>query len=136
MNQNTSPIAQTDQARHRKRHSAERWRKLLEDQQASGLPISTFCRERGIPASSLFAWRRRFGLGAGRRSPEGVEVFKPVTITAKPRSHRQRRGQDETEPAAASFIELCLAGQRRLIVRRGFDRQLLQDVVDALEPQS
>ena len=38
---------------------ASRWRKVLKDQRVSGLPISVFCRQRGIPQSALFAWRRR-----------------------------------------------------------------------------
>ena len=113
MNQATSPAAQTDQPRLRKRDASTRWRKLLEDQRASGLPVSAFCRERGIAASSLFAWRRRL---AG-----GEQAFKPVKIAPEP-----AHGGD-------AAIELYLPGARRLVVRRGFDRQLLVDVIHALE---
>jgi hypothetical protein len=106
----------------------------LEEQQASGLPVSVFCRERGIPSSSLFAWRRRL-----RGSSE---VFKAVKLVDSKRRGRAGDGVDAggdviaggaIEPSAAGFVELALAGGRRLIVRRGFDRELLLDLLDALE---
>jgi len=40
---------------------------------------------------------------------------------------------DRIELPAASFVELWLRHDRRLVVRRGFDRQLLAEVVMALE---
>jgi hypothetical protein len=121
MNENTSAVAQADPTRPKKKDASARWRKLLEDQRASGLPISAFCRERGIAAASLFAWRRRLA---------GVEsVFKPVKVVATP-TPAPSRGDDSGDDAA---IELRLAGERRLMVRRGFDRQLLADVIRALE---
>jgi hypothetical protein len=129
MNEPTSPSAQLDQTQPGKKDASARWRKLLEDQRASGLPISAFCRERGIPASSLFAWRRRLASGA--------QVFKPVKIAATPTPPRRRGGDDgdDGDDGGEGAIELYLpgAGARRLIVRRGFDRQLLADVIDALE---
>jgi hypothetical protein len=114
------------------------------------LPISVFCRERGVPASSLFAWRRRLESGAARRpmlSPAGDgEVFKPVKLVSEPQARRPRRTDDvhdadaaataELSAAGCGGVELHLPGRRRLVVlvvRRGFDRQLLLDVVGALE---
>ena len=119
MNQVTPPAAATDQTQPRNKDAAARWRKLLEDQRASGLPISAFCRERGIPASSLFAWRSKL-------RGTGTEIFKAVAIV--PDSKPRRYGGDD-----AGAIELCLPGERRLRVRRGFDRQLLWDLISALE---
>jgi hypothetical protein len=68
----------------------------------------------------MFAWRRRLSRGA--------EMFKPVKIVSL--AVRSAGGQSD------SVIELYLPGGRHLIVRRGFDRQLLLDVVEALEPKS
>ena len=123
MNRSTSPPAQTDQTPPERKDASARWRRLLEDQRASGLPISAFCRERGIPASSLFAWRRRL---AG-----GEQMFKPVKIAATPASARHGGGGGGDGDEGA--IELHVAQGRCLIVRRGFDRQLLVDVIRALE---
>jgi hypothetical protein len=115
---------------------AARWRKVLEDQRISGLPISVFCRQRGIPQSSLFAWRRRLA-GVGR-------AFQAVKIMAEPAASRlssHRAGGDgaaveDDGAAAGGAIELCLPGDRRLLVRRGFDRGLLADLIEALEALS
>jgi transposase-like protein len=127
MNQITSPAAPADQIQPRKKDAAARWRKLLEDQRASGLSVVAFCRERGIAASSLFAWRRRL--------LRGPEMFKPVTLAAEPRRGRsdEESANGATEAADTTCVELCLPGERRLIVRRGFDRQLLAEVIHTLE---
>ena len=95
-----------------------RWRKLVEQQRASGLSVSVFSRQHGIAASSLFAWRRRLARGA--------EVFTPVKVVGGSKLHSASEGGD-------AAIELRLPGRRRLMVRRGFDRQLLLDLLGALE---
>jgi hypothetical protein len=132
MNAATSPAAQTDQSQPRKKDASARWRKLLEDQQASGLPVSAFCRERGIAASSLFAWRRRL---ACREA-----VFKPVKIAATSTAAARDCGHDDDDDdddgGGEGAIELHLPGGRLLMVRRGFDRQLLVDVIHALEVEA
>jgi len=133
MNPPTSPGAQTDLNQPRKKDASARWRKLLEDQQASGLPVSAFCRERGIAASSLFAWRRRL---VGREA-----VFKPVKIAATSTAAARDCGHDHNDGGGGGgggegAIELHLPGKRLLMVRRGFDRQLLVDVIHALEVEA
>ena len=147
MNQSTSRISEADHNQAKKPDAATRWRRLVEDQRVSGLPVMAFCRQRGIPASSLFAWRKRL--------QGGTEIFKPVKIVRDPKPSRHGEGNGGAEGAlgqrrrraddvhaeastaielpAASFIELCLRRERRLIVHRGFDRQLLLDVIWALE---
>jgi hypothetical protein len=125
MNQNHFGVVESGH-KPLKEDAALRWGKLLEDQRDSGLSVSAYCRERGLSAASLFAWRRRLGLGPPQRLRRGAEHFKPVKLVAesKPRS------ADDQDPVA---IELRLPGERRLIVRRGFDRELLLDLLDALE---
>ena len=78
----------------------------------------------------MFAWRRRLRPASGFRGPE---MFKPVKIVSAAVCSSGERSDSAIELPAASFIELCLPGERRLIMRRGFDRQLLLDVIDALE---
>jgi len=122
MNQNTSVVSEPDQ-RPSRESAAMRWRKLVEDQRASGLPVSAFCRERGISQASLFAWRRR--LSQSQRAG-----FAQVKLRPK------RRAKINSQPAQdqpAACIELCLSGNRRLILHPGFDRRLLLEIISALE---
>jgi hypothetical protein len=89
----------------------EKWTRIIEEQRVSGLTVARFCEARGIPASSFFPWRKRL------------------------------RGA----PAAAAFVEAKVRGEtgggitielvdgRRVMVSRGFDRDLLLDVIGALE---
>jgi hypothetical protein len=104
--------------------TATRWRKLLEDQRVSGLPVSVFCRERGIPQSSLFAWRRKL-TGVG-------QSFKSVKVMTEPAPPRPSRRRADDDGAVHDAIELWLPGQRRLLVHRGFNRRLLLDLIEAL----
>jgi transposase-like protein len=96
----------------------EKWTRIIREQRASGLSVAAFCAERGIPASSLFAWRRRLA-GAGDATPSGSAF-----VEAKVRGAQDSRDGGVT-------IELACG--RRVTVTRGFDRQLLLEVLDALE---
>lgn len=140
MKENTSIGSEGLQDHSGKQNAQSRWRRLIEDHRVSGLPVSVFCRERGIPQSSLFAWRRRLKSGVA------AATFKPVAVVSEAASSPPAW---EVEPPAASLVEppavsaveppvvspveLILAGDRRLLVRPGFDRQLLLDVIGALE---
>ena len=122
MNQSTSVVSESDRP-HAKQPAATRWRKLLEDQQSSGLPISLFCRERGISQASLFAWRRRLSSGE-------VAKFAAVKVA------RTKTKSSIAEEERDGSIELCLPGHRRLILRAGFDRRLFLDLLAALEEKA
>ena len=124
MNQNNSAVVESEFKPKPAGEKAARWRKLLEDQRISGLPVSVFCRERGIPQSSLFAWRRRLAVGE--------PAFKPVKVVSG-RVDNSLGSGEEPVPRGLAGIELCLRGRRHLIVRRGFDRQLLLELVQAME---
>jgi hypothetical protein len=132
MDQNTSAVSQSDEVPP-KEDAATRWRKLIEQQRESGLPVSAYCRERGLSAASMFAWRRRLRTASAL---SGAEIFKPVKIVSSAVGSARGQSDSVIELSAASVIELCLPGDRRLMVRRGFDRQLLLDVIDALAPRS
>ncbi len=48
----------------RQRHGRQYWQEVVEQQEASGQRVRSFCAENGIGQASFYAWRRRF------RSPE------------------------------------------------------------------
>jgi hypothetical protein len=98
-----------------KGRGAQRWQPIISAQLTSGLSIAAYCRREQISQPSFFAWRRRLaGPAAGFVE---VETLLPTA------------GETLRAPA----IELRLGGGRRLVVRKGFDRDLLAEVVQALE---
>ena len=137
MNENNTSVEPSEQ-KPKQETAAARWRKLIEQQQQSGLGVSAYCRERGISAASMFAWKRRL-------QPAGAlsvgQTFKPVRVVSKALRPSAEQSDGAIELPAASFIELRVCGgrcreqrpQHHVIVRRGFDRQLLIELVQALE---
>jgi hypothetical protein len=100
-----------------RRRGIESWRQIIDGQRSSGLAVAAYCRKRGISECSFYNWRRRLGsLPTGRVAPTApfVELKNPISSTA-------------------GSTEICLPGERRLLVRRGFDRDLLVELVRTLE---
>jgi hypothetical protein len=125
------------------RRGVNEWRKIVSAQPTSGSSIAAYCRDRGISQPSFFAWRRRFGtldglpsglslrvedgagrLNAGRLAEGAGPAF--VEVTA---AEAIKASQVHSHEA----IEICLQGGRRLLVRRGFDHDLLIELVRVLE---
>jgi hypothetical protein len=90
--------------------AADRWRKIIREQQASGLSALAFCRRAGVPQSSFFAWRKKL---------QGEVTFTEVKVSPA--------------PVKSSGIELRLPGGRCVVVRTGFDRRTLIELLAALE---
>ena len=105
-----------------RRAAREKWRQIIKSQRGSGSSIAGYCRERGIGQASFFAWKRR--LRPGAQAKGFVEV--------KAAAEAQPAGGDGAEGAALA-IEVCLGGGRRLLVRPGFDRELLVAMIGILE---
>lgn len=91
--------------------SAAQWREIVRGHAQSGLSVAAYCRRARVPQSSFYAWRRKL-----RRSA----TFTEVRVALEP-------------PRDAGAIEVRLTGGRCLVVRAGFDRQTLQDLVATLE---
>jgi hypothetical protein len=91
--------------------SVERWRGIVEAQRASGLSVAAFCRRARVPQSSFFAWRRKL---------RDAVTFAEVQVAPEP----------ACDPRG---IELHLPGGRCVVVRAGFDRQTLLDLLATLE---
>lgn len=87
----------------------------MDRQRASGLCVAAFCREHGVAAASLYAWKRRMAQAAPA----------PTFVEAKV--------VDSPPGEAAGVIEVCLRGGRRLRVGGGFDARVLSELVTALE---
>jgi transposase-like protein len=91
----------------------ELWRQRVAEQQKSGLSIQAFCKQNGIPAHALYAWRRKMG------------AQKPVTfalVKAKPLVAETRT------------LEFVLAQGERLLIP--CEESVLRMVVSVLREQS
>jgi transposase-like protein len=98
------------------RRGIEFWRPIVDGQRSSGLAVAAYCRKHGISKCSFYNWRGRLRRPAQSKvtpTPPFVELKTPIPSTAS--------------------IEICLPSERRLLVRRGFDRDLLVELVRTLE---
>jgi transposase-like protein len=93
--------------------AAARWREVVREHAASGLSVAAYCRRARVPVSSFYAWRRKL-----RDAGTFAEV-------------RVMREADSANGQGA--LELRLPRGRCVIVRPGFDRQTLLDLVATLE---
>jgi transposase-like protein len=99
--------------------AAARWRDVVRGHAESGLSVAAYCRRARVPASSFYAWRRKLQEGG---------TFTEVRVTPAP--------DPAAEPDSAidhGALELHLQCGRRVIVRPGFDRQTLLDLLATLE---
>ncbi len=100
-----------------------RWRSgdasvVLSAWQSSGESMSAFTRRYGLDPWRLKYWRRRLA------EDEAIELH-PVKLIA---------GSVRGEASAGSAgVELVLRGGRRVVVQRGFDAELLEELVRAAE---
>jgi transposase-like protein len=99
------------------RPSPEEWRQIIAGQASSGLTVAAYCLERGITQGSFYTWKRRLRQPAKRNCS-----LKPAFVEVTP-----------SRVGTAGTIEICLRGGRHLLARRGFDRELLIELIRALE---
>ena len=99
------------------RPGREEWRRIVDGQPPSGLTVAAYCRDRGIKDSAFYAWKRRL-----RSRAKSNRSSAPAFVEVK-------------HPSASSGggIEICLPARRCLLVQRGFDRELLIELIRALE---
>lgn len=113
------------------RMSAAKWAELVAAWEASGESAVSFSSAHGVAESSLRWWRtelvRRARKEATRRSPGPGR--RPASAVAIARVVRE--GEVPTVDPARKHVAIVI-GQVRIVVERGFDRQLLRDVVGAL----
>ncbi len=99
------------------------WRGVFRDQKSSGLPISTFCRDRKVSEGSFFNWRRKLS----ERPVELENAAAKFVSLELPLS-----------PAAATRIgcEVVLPSGCRIIVPTQCDAAWLCAILGALQERS
>ena len=108
--------------RERGAEAAARWHGLVSEQVESGKSVAAFCRERGVPASQMFSWKKRF---REKDAPRFVEVA--VMPSLENTSMPATRGR---------AIEVWLKGGRSLLVEPGFDVSHLRILLGVLESEA
>lgn len=117
------------------RHQDEtfrRWRGIIDRQAESGLSVAAFCRRWRISQPSFYAWRRRLREAATftevRLSWDGV----PDRSTGQVGS-AGATGSVGTADSAVAALELVLPSGSTIVVRPGFDRRTLLELVATLD---
>jgi len=103
--------------RRRNVEREQHWRGVIQDQQASGLSISAFCREREVSAASFFTWRRRL---TQRDRKDTAAKFVPLELHAPP------------TPTPAG-CEVVLPDGCRIIVPTQCDANWLREILAAIK---
>ena len=96
--------------RHYKR---EYWRRLIVEQEASGLSMKAFCEQRGVSMNSLYRWHSRLA------DTQPVRFAELKTIG---------------NPAPDGAIEIILASGDHMRIHNGVDAATLRLVLQALRP--
>jgi hypothetical protein len=97
----------------------EEWHQIIDGQRLSGLTVAAYCQDRGITEGSFYTWKKRLS-GAVPSRPKHFPASAFVEV-------------NPSNPAKADAIEIVLHNKRRLLVRAGFDRKLLLDLIHTLE---
>jgi hypothetical protein len=102
------------------------WRRMLREQQRSGLSGRAWCQRRGLRECNLYWWRREL-----RRRDARGRTFAPVQVIAD-------TPVDVTDQAQVGSggpegrIEICLPGARRVHVVGRVERAMLAQVLGLL----
>ena len=128
----------------RRRRSGEEVERLVNGYRSSQLPRQEYCRLHGIGLSTLDRylqqWHRRQSQGGKEVAAEGrlvaVELAGVASVPARRGGSVPARTVDRKSSEAMarpSGLTVCLTGQRRIEVQRGFDASVLKQLVELLE---
>ena len=103
------------------------WRRAVAEWRRSGVTVRDYCSVESLAETAFYYWRRELARRDGQ-AREGRRKGRPLFVPVQVRH--------ETGSAARPLIEIVLSGGCVVRVRRGFDRQLLADVLALLEQPS
>ena|ERR1700722_11633651 len=114
-----------------RRSAREKWRRIIDAQMITGLTVAAYCRQHELSKGSFYAWKHRLGSAA--------VGFVEVTAAPPDTAHDGNAGSKASAAGGGAMvgrgcgIEICLRGGRGLLARRGFDGDLLVELIQILE---
>lgn len=100
---------------------------MAEALEASGLSIAKFAQHHGLTSQRVYWWLERLGRREKGSKRQAVEAaFVPVRVAGFGQAGREVGAGDTS-------LELVVGGSTVIRVRRGFDVELLRQVVATLE---
>ena len=112
----------------------ESWKCLLAQQEASGLSVSSWCRDHEVDKVKFYYWRKRLvgsvECGGGTTTDVGnaVDLDSPQWLSVG----GGRRGPSVRDGMSSAGLTIRV-GRIAVEVAPGFDRMLLTDVLELLE---
>lgn len=108
------------------RTTREQWEQRIRRWQGSGLDAARFAAREGVRPERLRWWRWHLGFGPRAKRSSAPPQFVEVVLA----------GVAEQKAAAREGSELeVLIGERRVLVRPGFDEQSLRRLLAVLEEE-
>lgn len=108
------------------------WRERLARQESLGITIREFCRREGLSEPSMYGWRRELARRAAERSSQASERRGSHGSAGPLLPIRVMDGIGGAAEPLSSPIEVVLPSNLRILVRPGFDAELLRQVTEAL----
>lgn len=96
------------------RRKAEAWRKIIDEQEASGESVGVYCRKQGLGDKSLYGWRRRLWEKKTGREKGFLKLQRPTGWPEK-------------------VLRIETPGGFRVEVPQGLDANFLKVVLEVLD---
>jgi transposase-like protein len=105
----------------------EWWRRQIQRQQQSNVPVAEFCRRHGINVVTFYSWKRRF-----RDASQAVELnrSKPQ-VASKPASSATFVPVSILESSSTGQLEIAFGNNCTLRLKGAIDPQLLRVAIRA-----
>lgn len=106
----------------------ERWRRIVDQWQASGLSQAEFCRRRELAVWQLAWWRKQLA-GQG----QAVPLFVPLRVAQPQEQSAEAAGEPSAPLSSGQELELVWGDGRRLRFAAQIDPGRLRGIVTALD---
>lgn len=108
------------------------WRRIVREQEASGVSVPAFCQVHGLAASTFYFWRRQLRVRASGRSGRASPRPRFIPVVLREEAAEVPSPQKPADLATAP-LELVHPGGIVLRIPAGCDLESLRSVLRLLE---